>query len=307
VLLGGNLFASNPDRTWAAAALRRIPCSVSLTTKLNEGHVHGRGRTALVLPVLARDEEAQPTTQESMFNYVRISDGGPRRHEGPRSEVDVIATIADGVLKDSTPIDWQSMQNTGNIRAAISKVVPGFEKLGEIEKSKQEFQISNRTFHTPKFPTPSGKAVLHLHELPELLGIGPNEVRLMTCRSEGQFNTVVYEDYDLYRGIDRRDVILLHSDDLTRLNVQDGQRVTVKNATGEMRNILVVRFDQIRAGNALMYYPEANVLVPRVVDGQSKTPAFKNILVTVESTKSQAPNSKEIQNPKAEISKGVSA
>ena len=30
----------------------------------------------------------------------------------------------------------------------------------------------------------------------------------MTVRSEGQFNTVVYEDYDLYRGVDRRDVIL---------------------------------------------------------------------------------------------------
>jgi molybdopterin-dependent oxidoreductase alpha subunit len=307
VCLGGNLYGSNPDAAYAAEALSKLDLLVYLNTTLNTGHAHGLAKETIILPVLARDEEPQPTTQESMFNYVRISDGGPRRHEGPRSEVDVIATIADGVLEHSTPIDWQSMQNTGNIRQAISKVVPGFEKLGEIEKNKQEFQISNRTFHTPKFPTPSGKATLHLHELPELLGIGPNEVRLMTCRSEGQFNTVVYEDYDLYRGIDRRDVILLHSDDLTRLNVQDGQRVTVKNATGEMRNILVVRFDQIRAGNALMYYPEANVLVPRVVDGQSKTPAFKNILVTVESTKSQAPNSKEIQNPKAEISKGVSA
>ena len=31
----------------------------------------------------------------------------------------------------------------------------------------------------------------------------------------------------------------------------------------------------IRPGNALMYYPEANVLVPRAVDPRSKTPAFK--------------------------------
>ena len=41
VLLGGNLFGSNPDRTWAGAALRSIPFTVSLTTKLNEiGRAH---------------------------------------------------------------------------------------------------------------------------------------------------------------------------------------------------------------------------------------------------------------------------
>ncbi len=32
----------------------------------------------------------------------------------------------------------------------------------------------------------------------------------------------------------------------------------------------------------MMYCPEANVLVPRAVDPESKTPAFKNVLVTVQ-------------------------
>ena len=48
-----------------------------------------------------------------------------------------------------------------------------------------------------------------------------------------------------------------------------------------MANILVRAFD-IRAGNALMYFPEANVLVPTTTDPASKTPAFKCVLVTVE-------------------------
>jgi hypothetical protein len=48
-----------------------------------------------------------------------------------------------------------------------------------------------------------------------------------------------------------------------------------------MKNILVRPFPQIRAGNALMYYPEANILVPRTADPYSKTPAFKNILITI--------------------------
>ncbi len=51
-------------------------------------------RETIILPVLARDEEPEPTTQESMFSYVRLSDGGPRRHEGPRSEIEIIAELA---------------------------------------------------------------------------------------------------------------------------------------------------------------------------------------------------------------------
>jgi anaerobic selenocysteine-containing dehydrogenase len=102
----------------------------------------------------------------------------------------------------------------------------------------------------------------------------------MTLRSEGQFNTVVYEDEDIYRGQERRDVILMHPDDLRRLGLAVDQRVRVQSEAGEMRYLLARAFD-IRAGNALMYYPEANVLVPTTVDPLSKTPAFKSVAITV--------------------------
>ena len=105
----------------------------------------------------------------------------------------------------------------------------------------------------------------------------------MTVRSEGQFNTVVYEEGDLYRGQTRRDVILLNPDDIERLGLQEVQRVAVFNETGRLDNIGVSSFPEIKAGNALMYYPEANVLVPRLVDPLSRTPAFKGILVQIES------------------------
>jgi anaerobic selenocysteine-containing dehydrogenase len=103
----------------------------------------------------------------------------------------------------------------------------------------------------------------------------------MTVRSEGQFNTVVYEDYDLYRGIDRRDVILLHPEDLKRLGIEPEARVEATSETGTLSNIIARSYDKIRPGNALMYYPEANVLVPRHLDPASRTPAFKNVLITV--------------------------
>ena len=69
--------------------------------------------------------------------------------------------------------------------------------------------------------------------------------------------------------------------DIDRLGLRVDERVMVSSSTGTMRNILVREYD-IRAGNALMYYPEANVLVPATVDPGSKTPAFKSVLITIE-------------------------
>jgi anaerobic selenocysteine-containing dehydrogenase len=122
---------------------------------------------------------------------------------------------------------------------------------------------------------------LHTHELPELAGTADGEIRLMTLRSEGQFNTVVYEDEDIYRGVERRDVILLHPDDLRRLRLSDGQRVSIHGPAGAMPNIRACAFEAIKPGNAAMYYPECNILVARTTDPQSKTPAFKGVVVRI--------------------------
>ncbi|MBA4032136.1 MAG: histidine kinase [Planctomyces sp.] len=278
--LGGNLYGSNPDAAYAGKSLAQLDQLVYLSTTLNTGHAHGLARETIILPVLARDEEPEPTTQESMFNYVRLSDGGPARHAGPMSEIHVVAEIADRVLKQSGPIVWQEMKSAQTIRETLAKVIPGLESVATIAQTKAEFQIPGRTFHTPTFPTPSGRAQLRTHELPTLAG-APGEYRLMTLRSEGQFNTVVYEDFDLYRNIDRRDVILMHPDDLQLAGLFEDQRVIVKSTTGEMQGIRIRAFKNVRPGNVVMYYPEANILVPRTVDPRSKTPAFKAIPVTV--------------------------
>jgi molybdopterin-dependent oxidoreductase alpha subunit len=278
--LGGNLFGSNPDAAYAARALSKLDLVVYLNTTLNTGHAHGVGQETIILPVLARDEEPQPTTQESMFNFVRLSDGGPARHSGPRSEVEIIAQLGRRIVGEG-PVDWQVMARTGEIRQAIAKIVPGWERIGEIDQTKQEFEIAGRRLTEPRFATPDGRARLHVHDLPALSGNG-DELRLMTVRSEGQFNTVVYEDYDLYRGQDRRDVILIHPTDLERLGLKSGARVRVTSEIGTLSNLIAKAYEQIKPGNALMYYPEANALVPRRLDPASRTPAFKNVVVRVE-------------------------
>jgi molybdopterin-dependent oxidoreductase alpha subunit len=280
VCLGGNLFGSNPDAKFAMRALSKLDLIAYLSTTLNTGHAWGRARETIILPVRARDEEPQPTTQESMFNFVRLSDGGPARYEGPRSEVEIISSIGERVLGAKSPVDWKALRQHCHLRQMIGQIIPGFEKIAAIDRTHEEFQIGGRTFHVPRFATSTGRATFVVHAIPPPAA-SERQLRLMTVRSEGQFNTVVYEEEDIYRGQDRRNVILLNRADIERLDLRVDRRVTVRSAVGSMSGILVRGYD-IRAGNALMYFPEANVLVPTTTDPDSKTPAFKAVLITIE-------------------------
>jgi len=279
VFLGGNLFASNPDRAWSAAALQKIGTTAYITTKLNEGHVHGRGAFHVLLPVRARDEEAQSTTQESMFNYVRLSDGGEAPPPGEiRSEVEVVCSLAARLLPPG-PFPFATMTDHDAVRRAIARVVPGYEEIETIGESRREFHVAGRVFHEPHFATPSGKARATVPPLPSFRP-SEGEFRLMTLRSEGQFNTVVYEDEDLYRGTTRRDVVMMSEADARRLGLSEDEPVDVVTVLGRMR--VVAAFIDIPPGNLAMYYPEANAIVPRRIDRDSGTPAFKSVLARLE-------------------------
>ena len=153
--------------------------------------------------------------------------------------------------------------------------------IRDIAENKSEFQIQGRTFHEPKFATSNGRANILRYEIPELESDDEARLRMMTVRSEGQFNTVVYEEEDLYRGQERRDLVLLHPDDIQKLGLIEDQPIVVRSDTGEISGYLARAFDRIKPGNVLMYFPEANALVSRRVDPQSKTPAFKSTLVSI--------------------------
>ena len=276
--LGGNLWGASPDATFAGRAMGRIDTVVYLSTSLNTGHAGGLGaEETIILPVLARDEEPEPSTQESMFSYVRLSDGGPPRHAGPRAEVEIIADLASRVLGEGGPVRWRDMAHTSTIRRAIAAIVPGLEQIAEIDRTRQEFSIPGRALDTPHFPTDDGRAHLVVHDLPP----APAGLMLMTIRSEGQFNTVVYEEEDLYRNQTRRDIVLVHPDDITRYGLTAGGRCRISSTAGEMRGRIVSAFEQIRPGCVAMYYPECNVLVPKSADPLSRTPAYKSIAVTL--------------------------
>ena len=281
--LGGNLFGASPDASFASRALARTDMTVYMSTSLNTGHACGTAQEdTIILPVLARDEEPEPSTQESMFSYIRLSDGGEPRHEqgadyGPRSEIKIISEIGRRVLGARSPVNWLEMSHTSTIRKAISRIIPGLEQMSQIDQTKDEFFIPGRTIDTPTFPTDDGRATFYVHDLPAV----PDGLQLMTIRSEGQFNTVVYEEEDLYRNQSRRDIVLMHPDDIRTYRLSEGVLCSVQSDVGEMRQVTVSAYPKIRQGCVAMYYPESNVLIPKEVDPLSRTPSYKRVAVRI--------------------------
>ncbi len=283
LMLGGNFYASNPDLTYAERALSRVRTTIHISTKLNQGHLiplpEDPDGEVLILPTLTRDEELQSTTQESMFNYVRLSDGGMPGPRGQvRTETDIITSIG-GRLLPNGPVDFLSLKSHEDIRQVIAQVVPGYEESASIGKSREEFHVAGRVRHEPQFNTPNGRAQFVAVKTPEV-GERAEELQLMTIRSEGQFNTVVYEEHDRYRNQGSRDVVLMNGEDIVRWGLKEGDRITVRSEVGEMHDIKVSRYD-ISPGCVAMYYPEANRLATTKIDPQSKTPAYKDVRVTI--------------------------
>jgi molybdopterin-dependent oxidoreductase alpha subunit len=279
VLLGGNLYGSNPDAGWAAEALGRIKFTAFLNTTLNLGHLHAHGKTALILPVRARDEEKQATSQESMFNFVRLSLGGETAPtDSLPSETAVFAQIGKELF-GSSPVPWERLHRHSEIRKFISETVPNMQPIAKIENGK-DFTIPGRIYHQPKFNTENGKANLAILEAPDARP-QINTFNLTTFRSEGQFNTIVYEDEDIYRGVMHRLVVFMNRADIVANNLNGGEWVWLQSETDKIQVQLVEA--PIRQGNVAMYYPEANAIVPAKVDPHSKTPSFKRVNVKVTS------------------------
>jgi anaerobic selenocysteine-containing dehydrogenase len=232
---------------------------------------------------------------ESGNNWVRLNEPGSTHLRSGQliSEVEFLAELAHRLHGD-TPINWRRLQDPVYVRELIARTVPGYGAIAEIDASKQEFEVAGRVFHEPRFATPSGRAQLAATPLPELRlpeaehfgGLAAGErglvVSLITARSYGQHNTVVYKSGDSYRGMPHRQTILMNPADIANSGLGAHQRVRVQGEAGALEGIEVIP-GSIRQGAALMFYPEANVLMRPEIDAESGTPAFKRVPVLVRS------------------------
>jgi molybdopterin-dependent oxidoreductase alpha subunit len=291
--LGGNLYAANPDSAQAKRALGNIDTIIYMATKPNLGHFHGLARqNTLIIPVLARFENPHKTTAESGNNFVRLNDAGKThlKEADLISEVEFLTEIADRI-HGNTPVNWRQLQDTEYVRQLIAQTIPGYEKIGEIDRTQTEFTIGDRIFTAPQFATPSGKAKMFTTPLPILtlpqpadFGV-PATVRslilaLSTGRSYAQHNTVVYKPHDQYRNMPHRHCIMLNSTDAAAAGFAEHERVTVQGDAGKLEQIEVI-YGNIRTGAALMFYPEVNAIFKAKIDPRCGTPAFKRVAIVI--------------------------
>jgi molybdopterin-dependent oxidoreductase alpha subunit len=293
ICVGGNLYGANPNSGQAKRALAQIETIIYLATKPNIGHFNGLAKThTIVIPVFNRFENPYKTTVESGNNFVRFNDKGQTHlHDGDLiTEIEFLTQLADRLLGNE-PIDWRKLSDPRYVRELIATTIPGYEKIGSIDETNEEFTISGRILTTPKFKTPSGKAKMYTTPLPNLtlptaqdFGIpaATNSLvlALMTGRSYSQHNTVVYKIGDRYRGIPHRNCILINRIDAEKIGVAEHDRVTVQGDADKLTNVEVI-YGAVREGAALMFYPEVNVIFTAQTETRTGTPAYKRVPVVV--------------------------
>ena len=289
--MGGNFLSATPDTEYTAAALSRCRLTAHVSTKLNRAHLI-TGEQALILPCLGRTEidmqagAPQFVSVENSMGVVQASRGNlTPASPHLRSEVQIVAGLAQATLNTGGRIDWQGLaQDYDLIRTSIARVIPGFDDYNRRVRAPGGFYLPNLA-RERNFKTKTGKAQFTIHELPHH-ELQPGQFLMMTIRSHDQFNTTIYGLDDRYRGIyNERRVVFLNPEDVKEADLHERQVVDlVSHFEGEervARRFLVVPFS-IPRRCAATYFPETNVLVPvGSVAEKSNTPASKSVVISI--------------------------
>jgi formate dehydrogenase major subunit len=297
ISLGGNFVRAVPDTSVIEPAWRKLRLTVNIATKLNRSHlIHGE--VAFLLPCLGRLEiDRQAGVEQSVT--VEDSTGcmhGSRGFSDPASsqllsEPAIIAGIAKALLAANPRVDWDGwVKDYDRVREAIARTYP------EIFHDINARRFRPGGFHRPiaarsrKWQTKTGKANF---VVPDALDADPDMaspqgeiLRLMTLRSNDQFNTTIYGFDDRFRGIHgTRRVLFMCEQDIARLGLREGDVVTAATVAQdfprEVTGLRVTRYG-IPSGCVAGYYPECNPLIPLWHHAVgSKVPASKSVPIRV--------------------------
>jgi molybdopterin-dependent oxidoreductase alpha subunit len=296
--LGGNFLRAAPDTRRLEAAWRRLRLTVQVATKLNRSHVV-HGEVAYLLPCLGRSEFDR---QASGVQIVSTEDSTGHFHASHavaepaspllRSEVAIVAGIAQRTLPARPGLTWQAWTDDyARIRDAIEKTFPDvFRDFNVRLDTPGGFPRPNAA-RERQWKTDSGKAHFSVPARWTAASDDPateaaDVLRLVTVRSDDQFNTTVYSDEDRLRRVQGRMVVLMNGDDMAAHGLQPGDSATLTAACsdGEHREVAglrVIRYALPR-GCVVGYFPELNPLVPLGHHAKdSEVPAAKSIPVRV--------------------------
>lgn len=296
VSLGGNFVRAIPDHDVMEAAWTKMRLTVQIATKLNRSHLIN-GEVAYLLPCLGRSEEdmqeAGPQTV-SMEDSLSCIHGSVGKHkpasEHLLSELAIVAGLAKATLPPNPKVKWDEWRGDyGKVRDLIEETYP------------DKFHDFNKRLFTPGgfyrgnsareriWKTESGKAEFTVPEALSAAGFEDREgrYRLMTLRSNDQFNTTIYGYSDRLRGIEgTRNVLLINPKEMEKLGLQEGQLVGLQTDIEDDRErkvegLKVLPF-QLPDGCVAGYYPELNPLIPLSLHERlSQTPASKAVPVRI--------------------------
>ena len=295
--LGGNFLRAVPDTHVIEAAWTRMRLTVQIATKLNRSHLIN-GEVAYLLPCRGRleaDEQPggpQVVTMEDSLSCIHGSIGKHKpASEHLLSELAIVAGMAKATLPANPKVTWDEWTGDyAKVRDLIEQTYPdkfkdfnkrmftpgGFYK--GVPAHERIWETENRKAN---FTTPDMLSATGFEE-------APGRFRLITLRSNDQFNTTIYGYNDRFRGVEgERDVLLINPEEIRRAGLEAGQRVALVSDAedGVVRRIeglKVTPFD-LPDGCLGGYYPEMNVLAPLSRhDLKSKTPASKAVPVRIE-------------------------
>ena len=295
--LGGNFVRAIPERELMEAKWNGIDLSVQIATKLNRCHLIP-GTTTYLLPTMVRSEIDE---QASGPQIVTVEDSTTRIHssrgkwkpaaETLLSEPRIVAELAKATLAPNPNVPWDDwVGDYGKVRDAIEQTYP------------KDFSAFNQRLDMPggfarpigarerEWDTETGKANFAVpKELSASFddGLDSSILRLITLRSNDQFNTTVYGYADRLRGIHgSRMIVMMNADDRIRFGIakHGTARLTTAVDDGILRSMggfEVIDYD-IPPGSCAAYFPECNALLPLWQYAQeSMTPAAKSIPIRV--------------------------
>ncbi|MAX01233.1 MAG: formate dehydrogenase [Sphingomonas sp.] len=296
ISLGGNFLRAVPEREQMEAAWPDMQLTVQIATKLNRSHLIN-GKVAYLLPCLGRSEEdvqesgPQSVSMEDSLSHIYGSVGKRKpASEHLRSELAIVAGIAKETLPPNPNVPWDRwVGDYSVVRDQIEKTYPGkFDQFNERMFQPGGFYRGNpardRIWHTE-----SGKAEFSCPDQLTAFGVEekPGRYRLITMRSNDQFNTTIYGYSDRMRGIEgTRDVLLISPEEMDAAGLKEGQVVSLVSDADDgvhrqLDGLTVTPFDLPR-GCIGAYYPEANPLMPLWYHDQlSRTPAAKAVPVRI--------------------------
>jgi molybdopterin-dependent oxidoreductase alpha subunit len=288
--LGGNFVRAIPERAKMEAAWPKMRLTVQIATKLNRSHLIN-GEVAYLLPCGGRTEESQTVTMEDSLSMIHGSNGKAKpASEHLLPELAIVAGIAKATLPPNPKVRWDAwVADYGQVRDLIEATYPDkFKDFNERLFTPGGFYKGNHA-RERIWATESGKAEFTVPDGLSAMGVPdkPGRWRLITLRSNDQFNTTIYGFSDRLRGIEgTREVLLMHPEEIAAAGLSEGQTVSLVSDAddGEHRQVdglAVTAFDLPR-GTLGGYYPELNPLIPLWYHDQaSKTPAAKGVPVRI--------------------------